>query len=320
MSRSLSFRRDGTFTIVQFTDLHWQNGEPKDLRTRDLMEKVLSSEKPDLIAFTGDMIYSLNSAEPRRSLREALSVAAGSGIPWAAVFGNHDSEKAVTRQDLMRTMRELPGCLAEPGPADVDGVGNYVIRVRYGSGKIGAALFFLDTGAKSSIPAIPGYDWIRTSQIDWYLEEKAKLTGENGGTVVPSLAFFHIPLPEYEEVWHTQVCYGHRHERAACPKVNSGFFAAMEAGGGALGAFCGHDHINDYGGKLLETELYYGRASGYQAYGRWGYARGARIIRLKLGKPGFDTWVRLHDGRVIDSPPVHRPWLYWLKEKIRSRF
>lgn len=56
MSDRLRVRDDGTFTIVQFTDVHWHNGEPEDLRTEALMERVLREEAPDLIVFTGDMI------------------------------------------------------------------------------------------------------------------------------------------------------------------------------------------------------------------------------------------------------------------------
>ncbi|MBW5447983.1 metallophosphoesterase [Cohnella sp. CFH 77786] len=318
MDRTLRFREDGTFTIVQFTDLHWQNGEPKDLRTRDLMEKVLRAEKPDLIVFTGDILYSPNCKDPRRSMRDVLSVAANSGIPWAAVFGNHDAERGATRRELMAVMRELPGCMAEPGPAEVHGVGNYRIRLNDGSGRTVAALFFLDSGDRSEIPAIPGYDWIRTSQIDWYLDQAEELAKTNGGAGVPSLAFFHIPLPEYAEAWRTRVCYGRRYEPVSSPKVNSGFFAAMSSRGSVLGTFCGHDHINDYGGNLLGTWLYYGRSSGYQAYGRWGFSRGARVIRLAAGKRSFKTWIRLHNGKTVHRPPVHRPWLHWLLERVRK--
>lgn len=43
----MRFRENGTFTIAQFTDLHWQNGEPADQRTGALMAMVLEQEQPD---------------------------------------------------------------------------------------------------------------------------------------------------------------------------------------------------------------------------------------------------------------------------------
>ena len=42
MTNTLHFREDGTFTIVQFTDLHVQNGEPEDEQTAALMILVLT--------------------------------------------------------------------------------------------------------------------------------------------------------------------------------------------------------------------------------------------------------------------------------------
>jgi hypothetical protein len=316
---TLRFRTDGTFKIVQFTDLPWRNGEPKDMRTRGLMERILDMEAPDLIVFTGDILHASGCRDPKRSIREALSTAERSGIPWAAVFGNHDAEGSATRQELMDVMREMRGCMAESGPADVHGTGNYCIRLADQSGRTRYALYFVDSGAVSELPWVPGYDWVRRDQIRWYEGVSFRLSAESGGSAVPALAFFHIPLPEYEDIWRTQICYGRRHEKPACPPVNSGWFAAWSERADVAGAFCGHDHTNDYGGKLLNTWLYYGRASGYQGYGRWGYPRGARVIRLTAGEREFATWVRLHSGRVIDRPPVHRPWLHWLSEKLKTR-
>jgi len=45
-------------------------------------------------------------------------------IPWAAVFGNHDSEIAADRDEQMWALMQMPYSLARTGPADVDGVGN----------------------------------------------------------------------------------------------------------------------------------------------------------------------------------------------------
>jgi hypothetical protein len=42
--------------------------------------------------------------------------------------------------------------------------------------------------------------------------------------------------------------------------------------------------------------LFYGRASGYSAYGREGFPRGGRVILLEAGKEMFTTWLRLENG------------------------
>ncbi|WP_391575092.1 metallophosphoesterase family protein [Cohnella sp.] len=309
MGSSLEFRSDGTFTIVQFTDLHWTNGGRKDALTRALMERVLEEERPDLIVLTGDIIDSLRCADPVSSFRDALSVSAGSGIPWATVFGNHDSEGAVSRQKLMSAQLELSGAIAEPGPDNVSGVGNFVARIANAAGQTGAALYFLDSGAYSELPSVGGYDWIRADQIAWYREQASALRRANGGTPVPALLFQHIPLPEYREVWNTSVCNGHRHEKVHAPRVNSGLFSALVETGGVTGVFCGHDHTNDYFGELRGIKLVYGRATGYNTYGRWFHRRGARVIRLREGEAGFSTWLRLANGHKVDHP--HRHWPSW---------
>jgi len=292
MGASLSFRADGTFTIVQFTDLHWTDGGKKDRRTRELMERVLEAERPDLIVFTGDVVDSLRCRDPYRSYREALAVAEESGVPWAATFGNHDCEGETDKLRMMGVQTAMRGSIAEPGPEGIAGVGNAVVRVAGEGSAEFAALFLLDSGGYSPFPNVPGYDWIRQDQIAWFREQSALLRNANGGRPPASLVFQHIPLPEYRDVWNTSDCEGRRFEKVQSPRLNSGFFAEMVRVGGVL---------------LHGIRLCYGRATGYNTYGRWGFSRGARIIRLRQNEPGFESWLRLAGGKVIHVPRHHRP-------------
>lgn len=73
------------------------------------------------------------------------------------------------------------------------------------------------------------------------------------------------------------------------------------------GTFVGHDHINDYWGELHGIRLCYGRATGYNTYGKEGFPRGARIIQLTEGEADFQTWLRLDDGSVVVNQPEHLP-------------
>jgi predicted phosphodiesterase len=304
----LAFGQDGKFTIVQFTDIHWRNGEAKDMASRRLMELVLEAERPDLVVFTGDVIDSTHCVDARQSFRDAVLPAERAGVPWAAVFGNHDTEAQVSRSELMDVVLEHRFTVAERGPADIDGVGNYRLSVagREG-GEAAAELYFLDSGSYSPLPHVAGYDWIRKSQIDWYVRLAAERKRRRGGDAGFALAFFHIPLPEYDEVWEREVCVGHKHEAVCCPRLNSGLFARMVEAGDVAGIFVGHDHTNDYCGTKAGIRLLYGRATGYNTYGREGFARGARVIRLTEGKREFETWARLDDGTALTVPPVHRP-------------
>jgi hypothetical protein len=306
----LRFRSDGTFTIVQLTDVHWNNGEEADLRARALIEAVLDAEGPDLVVLTGDIVEGSLSRDPADACRQAVAPIEARGIPWAAVFGNHDDEGPLSREQLLEVLRASRLCLAERGPRSVTGVGNYVLRVgSAATGSLAAGLYFLDSNAYDA-RGLGDYAWIGHDQIGWYRETSRRLAAEYAAVTtarpLPALAFFHIPLPEYEEVWRSRTCRGHRGEPVCGPAVNSGFFTALVEAGDVMGTFVGHDHLNDFEGQLHRIRLCYGRATGYSGYGLDGFQRGARVVRLQEGGRRFETWVRLEDGSVMESP-VHEP-------------
>lgn len=292
----LKFKKDGTFTIVQFTDLHWENGDELDLKTNQLMENILMEENPDLVVFTGDTIYSPSSENPKAAFRRALEPVVNRNIPWAAVYGNHDTEGNVTKEELLNVMQTEPYCLTEAG--NVSGVGNYLLHVMESSGVHSKwVLYFLDSGMDNPNQLVRGYDFIKRDQIDWYVKQSINLK-QNGS---PSeLLFFHIPLPEYKEVWENGTCFGSMNEGEICsPVVNSGLFSAMVEMGTAKGTFVGHDHLNDFCGELYGIKLCYGRATGYNGYGDEKFPRGARIIKLQESKTDFETYLRLADGTLV---------------------
>jgi hypothetical protein len=296
----LRFRPDGTFTIVQLTDLHWRNGEAEDRRTAALVGEILDAERPDLAVFTGDVLFGPECRDPVASLRGAVGPVLERGIPWALVFGNHDDEGGASRADLLAAACALPGCLAEPGPRHLPGVGNYRLPVLAAAGDRPAAfLYFLDSLGYAP-PQVGGYAWIGHEQVSWY-------RGLAKDPTVPGLMFFHIPLPEFDEVWRTRPCRGWRGEPVCCPKLNSGLFCALREAGEVLAVFVGHDHLNDFEGELHGIRLCYGRAGGFAGYGREGMARGARMIRLRQGGHGLETWLRLEGGAVVADPPLHLP-------------
>ncbi len=288
MAVCVRFRSDGSFTIVQFTDLHYSNGDADDVRTLDLMNMVLDVERPDLVVLTGDLLEGKRCVDPAGSFGLIVEPMESRGIRFASVFGNHDDEGPLTRQELLAVERRYSMSMA---PSRVSCAGDYVIPVSgVGDGDPAAALYLIDSG--SYAPAeVGGYAWITAEQIEWYREMSASL-------LVPSLVFFHIPFPEFNDVWDRGGCRGEKHEAVCCPKVNSGFFGAL-CRSSARAVFVGHDHINDYEGVLGGIRLCYGRATGYGTYGRAGFARGARVIRLSEGSSDVESWIRLEDGTVI---------------------
>jgi predicted phosphodiesterase len=290
MPENLRFREDGVFKIAQFADIHWTNGETKDLQTRTLMERVLDSERPDFVMLTGDVIHGDACKDPAQSWEEAVAPLVTRRVPWAAVFGNHDDEGTLSRSQLMTLQKSLVGCLSEEGPQGVPGVGNYALPILSAQSEdLAAVLYAFDSGAYAP-PEIGGYGWVTHAQIAWYLETAHTLRESySSGQPPPALAFLHIPLPEYKEVWEQGGCLGVKYEDVCCPKINTGLFAALREAGDVMGVFVGHDHVNDFEGDLYGVRLCYGRATGYNTYGREGFSRGARIIQLKEGKRSFET-------------------------------
>lgn len=93
--------------------------------------RVLDAEKPDLVVFSGDQLNGQETSwDPKSVLAKFARAVTDRKIPWAAVFGNHDSEIGASREDQMALLKALPYSLVERGPKDVHGVGNYVLKVK----------------------------------------------------------------------------------------------------------------------------------------------------------------------------------------------
>ncbi|HNR30730.1 MAG TPA: metallophosphoesterase family protein [Candidatus Hydrogenedentes bacterium] len=294
---SLRFREDGTFRIVQFADVHWSWGFGKDWQSLRLMGAVLDIERPDLVVYTGDNITG-RAPLAYRALRQLTAPCAERGIPWAAVFGNHDDEGYAGRQRQMELMRMLPHCLASAGPPDVDGVSNYVLVVGASQApdSPAALLYFIDSLGYMEYQGERKYNYIQPSQIAWYKNESGRFLERNVGRPLPAIAFFHIPLPEYRLAWESANVVGVKQEEVADSPVNSGLFAAFKEMGDVMAAFVGHDHVNDYIGEVDGIYLGYGRGTGYGTYGKEGFPRGARVIEIIEGRRQIRTWLRLEGG------------------------
>ena len=304
-SAQLRFRTDGTFKIVQFTDMHY-NGTAKGEPALDCIDKLIDMEKPDLVVLTGDIIY---AAPAKDMLTKVLDRLARHNVPWAYQFGNHDWEQGATNRELYALARTVRNNVMPqiPEGKDLD----YVLPVYSHDGKRQAAtLYCLDSHAyPEGFPQDRSkgtYAWFNRAQIDWYSAQSAAVAKANGGKLLPALAFFHIPLPEwhYANADENCVMIGERMEAACSPDFNSGMFTAMLESGDVMGVFTGHDHDNDYSVMYHGILLAYGRYSG----GNTEYnhlPNGARVIVLKEGKRGFDTYIRERKSGAVVYPTTY---------------
>jgi hypothetical protein len=121
---------------------------------------------------------------------------------------------------------------------------------------------------------------------------------ENAAVNPTALAFFHIPLCEFDDSIYLKRIAGAKFEGAGVchGTLNSGMFAAMLESGDVLGIFVGHDHNSDYAAELFGVCLAYGRRSGANAYSI--LPLGARVIELTDGRRGFDSWLVTVDGPI----------------------
>lgn len=298
-NKVLKFSDKGSFKIVQFTDIHYKYQDQASAVVVDLINEVLDTEKPDLVVFTGDIIW---SKQVKEGLDEVFAPVIKRSVPWAYIFGNHDDEFGMSRQQIMDYVVQKPYCLAIGGNKNLDGVGNYILEVKDNKElQNKAILYFFDSGAYTPIKDLGTYNWFGFNQIDWYKKESTAYTMSNGGKPYPALAFFHIPLAEYP-LMTSQLdskIIGEKREDECNGKLNSGMFTAMRQQQDVMATFVGHDHDNDYIGTYYGIALAYGRYSGGKTvYNNLGL-NGCRIIEMKEDKREFTTCIRLLGGEKI---------------------
>ena len=129
---TLRFRKNGEFRTLVFTDVQAQPPAPCE-RTVRAMNAVIDREDPDLVLFCGD---NSDRCETEEHLREYLKVLTAhleeKQIPWAHVYGNHDTERIgldLTRPEEQAIYESFPYCVSKAGPENIKGTGNYVLPV-----------------------------------------------------------------------------------------------------------------------------------------------------------------------------------------------
>ncbi len=287
---TLKFNSNGKLKIIQFTDIHFKSNSYRSDSSLQMMKAALETERPDLVVLTGDVVCSENT---RKAWLTLVKPFIDAKVPWAVTLGNHDIEYELSGDEIIEVITGMPYCVTENGPEEISGSGNYFLEVRgSNSPNTKAILYFLDShSGLEEEKGLGNYDWIKSDQIQWYREQSKQLTQKNNGNPYPALAFFHIPLPEYNEVWGKETTVGKKEEEVCSPDINSGMYNAFLESGDVMGMFVGHDHVNNYIGCLHNICLAYGQATGREAYGDIG--KGYRVIELDEGQRKFDTWVQV---------------------------
>lgn len=307
-----TFVTDEDFKIMQLTDVHIGAGFlsiKKDNMALNAVAAMISEEKPDLVIVTGDIAFpvpfqagTLNNKNAAKLFAELMEQL---GVYWCYAFGNHDTESYsyYTREQISEfyTNGEYPHCIAQPGPEEVDGTGNYVVNIKNTKGEITQSLFMIDSHSylgNDPFGILWNYDCIHENQIAWYENTINELTEENSGITPKSLAFFHIPIAEYKDAWNEYADNGYadtenvtynygsvteKNSMICTSELNNGFFDKALELGSTQAIFCGHDHLNNFSLNYKGIDLNYGYSIDYLAYTgitKFGLQRGCTLIDI----------------------------------------
>jgi len=286
LTHTLNFSSNGTFTILQITDLHYGEGDSPDENNMKIQTELIKRVKPDVVVVTGDVIsgYAYNG-QPRfteKAWEKFSKPFIETETYYAFALGNHDAQDDISPQSIYELEKANKYSLCALSQNESFENFNYYLPV-YSNIKENYASSILWIFDSHSVGC--GEDWnswgcVEREQANWY-EKKSKELRDQHGKDVHHLGFFHIPVPEYMTLYNNHEFYGHRNEDVSCPLINTGFFDTLKKVGDIRATFVGHDHLNDYGGWIDGIELVYGRRTGYAGYGKLaGYHRGARVIKL----------------------------------------
>ena len=336
---TVKYNEDGTFKILQVND--FQDRAPIKKKTINFVKKAIELEKPDLAIIPGDNlsewmgILGSSKKEVTKTIRAICQVFEDAKIPFIATFGNHDhdSDKYLDSAGQMEVYKEFSMCVWYEG--NDPGTFNVPIYSHDGS-RIVSNIYIIDSNNKGDVTSVSGYTGLRPDQVEWYKNTSDALKAQNGGEVVPSLLFQHVPVKEIygvlEEVgkseadraaysmdmkkWYAmkpgylispenETLYG----EAPCSEsldTNTGEYQAWLEKGDIIGAFFGHDHLNNF---VVKDDngivMAYTGGAGFNAYGD-GARRVVRIIELNENDPSTFSTHCLYYNQIVGKtlPPI----------------
>ncbi|MBF9016896.1 MULTISPECIES: metallophosphoesterase [unclassified Oceanispirochaeta] len=275
---------DEDFTILLLSDIQLESHPIKDKKSLKLIDELVGEIKPDFIMTAGDNTSWIFSVGMTKKLIKQLE---SYDIPWGVTLGNHDSEGLADRSWHGNQYENGENSFFKSGPSNIHGIGNYSVNIENEKGEIIYTLVMMDSNIRRNYEKSEDYDFIYYDQIKWYEWLIEGVQSEIGSTV-PSLLFFHIPLPEFENVFNavkddtidTGTIFGENRERIFSPPVNTGLFERALALKSTTHIFCGHDHVNSLSAVWRGIRLTYGLKSGPNSYSD-DDMRGATLITIE---------------------------------------
>uniref|UniRef100_A0A8H7XP65 Calcineurin-like phosphoesterase domain-containing protein n=1 Tax=Psilocybe cubensis TaxID=181762 RepID=A0A8H7XP65_PSICU len=325
----LLFKKDGTFKITVFSDLHfgenpWDDwGPEQDVNSTILMNAVLADEKPDYVVLNGDLITGENTFRENSTslIDEIMKPLNAAKIPFSSTHGNHDNQANITHEEeIQRELKVAPLSytrMAPKGVGGTEGPGNYWVPIYRDAKDLAPILvlwFFDSRGGFSPNPdSVPVPDWVDESVAGWIESESQAMEKAWGPAELRgALAFVHIP-PHAIQVLQTNL------DSDKNPGLNDDilgdgsvqdssaqgedipFWDALNSNVKNLHAIIsGHDHGNEWCAREFTKDVIFcfDKHSGYGGYSSAGWGHGVRnlVFHTPDPKAGVETWIRLQEG------------------------
>ncbi len=302
----LRFDENGEFKIFNICDI--QDNYPIHKTAVAFIKDMIEIHEPDLVILGGD-----NSVGPAATkelaIEELCNIFVECETYFTFVFGNHDDEQGVSREELLEMYKRYGGkyCLAYDADPALTGVATHNLTVKSSDGsKIAYNLYMFDSNSYTSDEEGNhlGYDCVHEDQIEWYKSTAAAVKEANGGETVPAMAFQHIVVQEafeklfiespfnlgsltlnFDGKYYTYLPYVHDIKdgfllEAPCPGYyNYGQFDAFVETGDVVAVFSGHDHPNSYTVTKNGVDIVNTPGASFESYGD-NSVRGLRMITL----------------------------------------
>ncbi len=355
MKDRLSFRDDGTFTVLQVSD-------PQDmLSVRKAMTNMLGraydTVKPDLVLFTGDNVLGNHLCDARvgtkpvifdkegelarlqKSLDHILQPLAKRNIPFAFIFGNHDDRNRIQKEEHAALYKVFPTCVPYNENDKTMDVDTYSIPVYDADGRMKLLFFMLDC-AWYDKEQNTCFERIKPETAAWLSAENARFKAQNGGQAVPAMVFTHIPLPVQERLFisceaddpnavrkgkeagyfklNPQKAQGRAAEYPSVLSDDAGLFTLLKNEGNIFAAVSGHDHKNCFTASVDGIDIIQTSCASFCCYGD--KSRCVRVFTFRQDDPKGYTTYPLTYFDLIRPTPFSKLRYYWDADDKLGRF
>ncbi len=296
----LKFDENGEFKIFNICDI--QDNFPLHATTKAFITDMLKIHQPDIVVLGGDNTVASKETKAD-AVKEICDMFVENETYFTFVFGNHDDEQGVSREELLEMYKLYGGeyCLAYDAVPELSGVGTHNLTVKSSDGsKIAYNLYMFDSNSYTEY----GYDSVHADQVEWYKNNSAEIKAANGGETVYAMAFQHIIVQEiydlmfykspialgeatrnYDGQSYTIFPFVHNIKdgvllEVPCPGYyNYGQFDAFVEMGDVVATFSGHDHLNSFTVEKDGVDIVNTPGCSFESYGDPA-TRGIRMLTI----------------------------------------